>query len=152
MDPDVYIAQAESLSYQPEYLRTGSSIAVPALTFVGTAGDKGVEHIAEAMLSVARQVSSGQLPVTDSLAKTYFTQLASDKELQDRVREYYRGSVTRAWRGSEEAFRAAFGSDLRMVQLDLDLITGYEYRDAPEAIYKHVSSFLQEIRTRHLSR
>ena len=116
MDPERYVAEAEQLAYRPEYLDGGGRIDVPALTFVGTAGDKGAEGLGDALISLGQQVASGAIAVPDSLAAEYFMRLGQDLDLQARVRDYYRDMAAPAWRASEQAFRAAFGDCMRAIR------------------------------------
>lgn len=91
---------------------------------------------------------SGADWITDPEARAFFELLAEDEELEEQVRASWEDIVIPAVRANEEAFRRAFGDDLRVVELSLPFVTGYEDMNAPELIEPHIRQFLAEIRQR----
>jgi pimeloyl-ACP methyl ester carboxylesterase/ketosteroid isomerase-like protein len=133
--------------YEPRYLRTGTLIAVPALTFVNEKGSRNVEDEWKTHLSFAQLLRRDPLMPADSLTRAYFQQLAVDTVLQQKVRAFYRDVLAPATLAAERALLRAFGARLRVVRLaTTDEISGYEYRHAPELFYPHIRSFLDRLR------
>jgi len=129
--------------YRPEYLNdTARRIAVPALTFVGQSGTRGMELRPFPLLAARMLAERGGARIADSAARTFLERLASDDELQAEVARAWREHVAPAIVANEQAFRRAFGSSLQVVQLSVPLVSGYEYRDRPGLILAHIRAFL----------
>jgi pimeloyl-ACP methyl ester carboxylesterase len=150
-DPDTAGQWDEEDLYLPAYLEADTAtIAIPALTFVNLEGTRGLER-SYYPLEVAELVASGALAVPDSAARTYFERLATDEAMEAEVRAAWDGTFVPVFRANERAFFRAFGNHLRVVRLDVPLmngvpvVTGYEYRDAPELIEPHIRRFLTDI-------
>jgi predicted TIM-barrel fold metal-dependent hydrolase len=136
-------------SYRPEYLRSpGTDINVPALTFVASTGTRGWVN-SNYPLETAKWVSEKGVDwIADPEAKAFLKRLASDEELQRRVRASWKENVVPALRENEKAFKQAFGEDLRLVKLDVPSVSGYQYKNAPASIEPHIRSFLKELTAR----
>jgi predicted TIM-barrel fold metal-dependent hydrolase len=136
-------------SYRPEYLRSpGTDINVPALTFVASTGTRGWVN-SNYPLETAKWVSEKGVDwIADPEAKAFLKRLASDEELQRRVRASWKENVVPALRENEKAFKQAFGEDLRVVKLDVPFVSGYQYKNAPASIEPHIRTFLKELRAR----
>jgi parallel beta-helix repeat protein len=157
-DPDEAGNWDEEDLYLPNYLASDTAtIAVPALTFVNLDGTRGLER-SYYPLEVAALVASGALAIPDSTARTYFERLAADEAMQAEVRAAWDGTFVPVFHANEQAFFRAFGDHLRVVRLDVPpmngvpVVTGYEYRDAPELIAPHVRRFLDEVNSAELTR
>jgi pimeloyl-ACP methyl ester carboxylesterase len=81
-------------------------------------------------------------------ARAYFQRLAADAEMQAEVARYWSEEIMPAERANWSAFRRTFGERLRVVELDVPTITGYEYRTAPGLIEPHIRRFLDEVGAR----
>jgi parallel beta-helix repeat protein len=157
-DPDEAGNWDEEDLYLPNYLASdAATIAVPALTFVNLEGTRGLER-SYYPLEVAELVASGGLAIPDSTARTYFERLAADEAMQAEVRAAWDGTFVPVFHANEQAFFRAFGDHLRVVRLDVPLmngvpvVTGYEYRDAPELVEPHIRRFLEEVNSAELTR
>ena len=83
--------------------------------------------------------------IGDAEARTVLLRLAGDTALQREVWRYQQAVVAPALVAGQERFRRAFGDGLRVARLDVPVVHGYEYRDAPELIEEHVRRFLAEV-------
>jgi len=160
--------------YRPDYLRGARpTIQVPALGFVdrGGTGDGWGLSFALAMVGSPRVADVVQDPkftvqaahlqrlitdkafrnesldlIPDSVAREYFHRLAEEDELQAEVQRYHEQVILPAVLASQQKFKHAFGDNLEVVRLDVPLVTGYAYRDAPDLIYPQIRLFLEKIR------
>lgn len=153
-DPDEAGQWEEEDLYRPRYLAAdGPTISIPALTFVNRNGTRGLEH-SYYPLQVAQMVAAGSLAVPDSLSRAYFERLATEPDLQREVRASWDSIFATAIIANEQAFFQAFGQHLRIVRLEVPemggapVVTGYEYRDAPDLIEGEIRRFLAEVRAR----
>jgi pimeloyl-ACP methyl ester carboxylesterase len=170
----------EAYDYRPRYLRSEEvTMPVPALLLERSSGMRGVEtwnlalmlvgspHAAETIASLPpqhgrahyerllsdvafRQAQLAQIP--DPEVRTFFERLAADEDLQAQVQRFHEESGIPAEIAHWEAFRRGMGENLRSMQLDLPLLTGYEYHDAPELIVPHIRDFLDDVSARERSR
>ena len=130
--------------YRPVYLRApGHRLTVPALTFVGRSGTRGLEREVYPLIAADMVASEGGSGIRDAEARAFMERLGNDEELQAEVAEAWRDHVAPAIVRNERAFRDAFGSHLRVVQLPLSAVSGYEYLNQPEMILPHVRTFLE---------
>lgn len=162
--------------YRPDYLRGGRpTIQVPALVFVdrGGAGNGwglsyalakvGSSRVADVIQDPKFTIRAAQLrrlitdkafrdesleAIPDSIAHAYFRRLAEDDELQAEVLRYHEEVIIPSVLASQKKFKHAFGHNLEVIRLDVPLVTGYAYRDAPDVIYPHTRRFLKRIRNR----
>jgi pimeloyl-ACP methyl ester carboxylesterase len=162
----------EYAGYVPSYLQSGApTIRAPALVFVGPDGMRGVEseslplmlvgspRAAEAVNAMRpedgrvhferlandrryRDQTLSQVP--DSIARTYFQQLADDDELQAKVQQYHEETMVPAEHAHWQLFISAFAGNVSFVQLDVP-VSGYEYHAAPGILVPHIRHFLEEI-------
>lgn len=159
-------------SYRPLFLSTDDrTIHVPALAFAGRSGLIGYERFSWALALTGSALMSdfhAELPpspatdylrrlvedttfrdesiaaVGDTAARAFLVRLAGDPDLQAEVFRYQQDTVRPALIAGQERFRRAF-DELRLVPLDVAVIYGYEYRDAPDLIAPHIRRFLDEI-------
>ena len=159
--------------YRSDYLRGGRpTLRVPALAFVdrGGTGDGWGLSYALAKVGSARVASLVQDPgftveaahlrrlitdkafrneqleaIPDSVARAYFQRLAEDDELQAEVERYHEQVILPSILASQREFKLAFGDNLEVVRLDVPLVTGYAYRDAPDVIYPQIRLFLERV-------
>lgn len=132
--------------YRPRYLDDPEHrIDVPALTFVGTTGYRGWGNMPFSLAVIARASQVGTDWITDPEAKAFFDRALTDEAFRDEVRKGWEEAVVPAHRAREDAFRAAFGEHLRVVELDVPFVTGYQYLDEPELIEPHIRRFLEEV-------
>jgi parallel beta-helix repeat protein len=150
-DPDEAGGLDDGHLYRPRYFESGGpGISIPALTFVNRDGTRGLERVIYP-LQVAELVEAGTLQIPDSVARSYFERLAEDADMQREVRAAWNSVVAAPMIANEQAFARAFGENLRIVQLDVPLmdgvpvVTGYEYRDAPDLIEADIGQFLADI-------
>lgn len=136
--------------YRPRYLDTDApTIDVPALTFLNLDGTRGLER-SYYILQIAEMVDSGALPAPDSVSRKYFEQLAADDSMQARVRAVWDTLFAPVMLTTQRRFLNGFAS-LQVARVDVPVVngapvvTGYEYRDAPELIYPHIRRFLDGI-------
>ena len=130
---------------------------VPALTFVNLDGTRGLERVV-AFTQLAQMLldSTGVIPearVPDSISRTYLTRLATDPVLQAEVEQAWDSLYAPVIVENLRAFLDAFGDDIRTVRIDAPMmgrasvVSGYEFRDAPELIEEHVRAFLDDVRS-----
>jgi pimeloyl-ACP methyl ester carboxylesterase len=81
-------------------------------------------------------------------ARAYFQRLAADTAMQAEMARYWSEEVMLPERANWAAFRRAFGERLRVVELDVHSISGYEYRTAPGLIEPHIRRFLDDVGAR----
>ncbi len=160
--------------YRPDYLRGGRPIIrVPALAFVDRGGTGDGWGLSYALANVGsprvayvvqdprftveaahlRQLITDKAfrneqleAIPDSVARAYFQRLAEDDELQAEVQRYHQQVILPSVLALQQEFKHAFGDNLEVVQLDVPLVTGYAYRDAPDVIYPQIRLFLKKIR------
>jgi pimeloyl-ACP methyl ester carboxylesterase len=145
-------------SYSPEYLHSSSHIDVPALTFVSNTGMRGYKNWNDLLLKTAENVTDGKnldlVPdgkedwFENPEARAFFERLAEDEELQEQVKISWKVNVVPAARKNEQLFKKAFGDDLQVVHLDVPVVTGYSYMNAPGRIEQPIREFLAEVRAR----
>ena len=166
--------------YRPEFLKEETkTIDVPALAFANRSGWIGYERFSWPLALVGSPLMRDfykDLPpspatdylrrlvddpefrdeslsrIQDSTARAFFTHLVNDPEKQDKIWRYQQETVREALFEGQEKFRRAFGNRLRLVALDVSVIYGYEYRDAPDLIEPHIHSFLKEIKEKEQKR
>jgi hypothetical protein len=85
-------------------------------------------------------------------ARAYFHRLVADTAMQAEMARYWSEEVMLPERANWAAFRRAFGERLRVVELDVHSISGYEYRTAPALIEPHIRRFLDDVGARRGSR
>jgi pimeloyl-ACP methyl ester carboxylesterase len=90
--------------------------------------------------------------IQDPEARAYFQRLVVDAAMQDEIERYWLEGILPAERANWTAFRRAFGQNLRVVELDVPAISGYEYKTAPDLIEIHIRRFLNDIGVRRGSR
>jgi pimeloyl-ACP methyl ester carboxylesterase len=139
--------------YRPKYLDTDApTIYVPALTFLNLDGTRGLER-SYYTLQVAEMVNSGAMPAPDSVSRKFFEQLAANESMQAQVKTVWDTLFAPIMLATERRFLNSFGS-LHVARVDVPImngapvVTGYEYRDAPELIYLHIRRFLDGIKAR----
>lgn len=81
-------------------------------------------------------------------ARAYFQRLVADTAMQAEMARYWSEEVMLPERANWAAFRRAFGERLRVVELDVHSISGYEYRTAPGLIELHIRRFLDDVGAR----
>jgi pimeloyl-ACP methyl ester carboxylesterase len=81
-------------------------------------------------------------------AQAYFQRLAADPAMQAEVARFWSENVMGPERANWAAFRRAFGERLRVVELDVPDISGYEYRTAPDLIEPYIRRFLDSVGAR----
>jgi pimeloyl-ACP methyl ester carboxylesterase len=81
-------------------------------------------------------------------ARAYFQRLVVDAAMQDEIERYWTEGIVPAERANWTAFRRAFGQNLRVVELDVPAISGYEYKTAPDLIEMHIRRFLDDVGAR----
>lgn len=157
-DPDEAGTWEPEDFYRPKYFAADTAtLAIPALTFVTLHGTRGMEH-SYYPLEIAALVGAGDLAIPDSISQTYFEQLAVDEAMQAEVRAAWDSVFAPAMLANERAFIRAFGDYLRVIRLDVPpmngvpVVTGYEFRDAPELIEPHVRRFLDGLVAREARR
>ena len=159
--------------YRPDYLRgPRPTIQVPALGFVdrGGTGDGwglsyalanvGSPRVAEVVQDPKFTIEAAYLrrlitdkafrnesldSISNSGARAYFHRLAGDDKLQSEVQRYHEQVILPSVLASQQEFKRAFGDNLKVVQLDVPLVTGYAYRDSPDVIYPHIRLFLKNL-------
>ena len=130
---------------------------VPALTFVNLGGTRGIEGVV-VFTQLAQQLvdSTGVIPearVPDSISRAYLTRLATDPVLQAEVERAWDSVAAPIMVENERAFFDAFGDHIRTVRIDAPMmgrasvVSGYEFRDAPELVDEHVRAFLDDVRS-----
>jgi hypothetical protein len=90
--------------------------------------------------------------IEDAEARAYFQRLVVDATMQDEIERYWSEGIVPAERANWTAFRRAFGQNLRVVELDVPAISGYEYKTAPDLIEPHIRRFLDDVGARRESR
>lgn len=140
--------------YQPLYMsEPDRTIDIPAIAFVNRNGTRGLEE-SYFPLQIAGMVGSGTLAIPDSVSRTYFERLARDSLLRKEVRAAWDTVFATAIRANEQAFFRAFGQHMQAIRIDVPeqdgvpVLTGYEFRDAPDLIENHIHEFLATIRSR----
>jgi pimeloyl-ACP methyl ester carboxylesterase len=81
-------------------------------------------------------------------ARAYFQRLAADTAMQAEVARYWSEEVMPPEQANWAAFRRAFAERLRVVELHVPDISGYEYRTAPGLIEPHIRRFLDDVGAR----
>jgi pimeloyl-ACP methyl ester carboxylesterase len=80
-------------------------------------------------------------------ARAYFQRLAADSTMQAEIALAWSEAMP-AERANWAAFRRALGDRLRVVELDVPAISGYEYKTAPDLIEPHIRRFLDGVGAR----
>jgi parallel beta-helix repeat protein len=172
----------EEASYSFHYREDEEAeISVPALTFVSPTGIRGTETqpvpllyvgsplVADDIEAVRRSLDPSfryfvrlfedgsfrdeQLArIEDAEVRAYFQRLAGDEAMQAEVERFFAERVTPGELENWAAFKRAFGERLRVVELDVPVVTGYEYKIAPEMIEPHIRRFLQDVALREAAR
>jgi pimeloyl-ACP methyl ester carboxylesterase len=89
--------------------------------------------------------------IEDAEARAYFQRLVADEAMQAEIADYWAEKVVRAEQANWAAFRRAYGERLRVVELDVPAVSGYEYRTAPDLIEPHIRRFLDGVGARRES-
>lgn len=132
--------------YRPGYLDDPEHrIDIPALTFVGSTGYRGWGNMSLTLAVITRASEVGTDWITDPEAKAFFERAVADQAFRDEVRQSWEEAVVPAVRAREDVFRAAFGEHLRVVELDIPFVTGYQYLDEPDLIEPHIRRFLGDL-------
>ena len=155
-----------------------ATISVPALTFVNPTGIRGVESWVMPLMDIGSPRAADDIAEMESSAhpagphyarllsdvtfrdeqlariedpevREYFQRLAANDSLQAEVERFHDEHILPAELAGWTAFREAFGEHLRVVELDVPVVVGYEYRDAPELIEPHIRRFLEEVDARN---
>lgn len=132
--------------YRPDYLEGSSEIDVPALTFATERGTRGWENFVLPLMIADAVGASGGEEIADSAARSYFERLATDDVLRAEVRASWEENIVPEIHANEQAFQRAFGEKLGVVRLEVPMVTGYEYMNAPEMIEPHIRRFLDGFR------
>jgi hypothetical protein len=96
-------------------------------------------------------IASGALAAPDSVSRTFFERLAADDSMQAQVRTVWDTLFAPIMVETERRFLDGFGPNLHVARVDVPnvdgapVVTGYEYRDAPELVYPHIRRFLEGI-------
>lgn len=144
---------SEEQFYRPRYLDTDApTIHVPTLTFLNRDGTRGLER-SYYTLQVAQVIASGAMPAPDSVSRTFFERWAANDSMQAQVRTVWDTLFAPIMLETERRFLDGFGPNLHVARVDVAningaaVVTGYEYRDAPELVYPHIRRFLEGINT-----
>lgn len=167
-------------AYRPAFLDGDRPpLDVPALAFAARSGTIGYERFSEALALVGSPLIADWLrdlppspfrdfarrpsedpafrtemleDIQDTEARALLLRLADDPMLQAEVWRYQQEVVGPALEAGQKRFREAFGDGLRVVSLDVPILHGYEYRDAPDLIEPHLRRFLEEVSDREARR
>ncbi|WP_268034642.1 alpha/beta fold hydrolase [Algoriphagus sp. PAP.12] len=83
--------------------------------------------------------------IQDPEAKEYFLRLDQDTAFQREVYQTHFDLILPALVEARERHRNAIGENLRLIQLEIPEISGYEYRDNPDLIIDHILQFLENL-------
>jgi len=161
------------MSWRPAFLDGEPTlIDIAALAFVARSGTIGYERHSEALVLVGSPFMADLLrdlpaspfadfirrpsedpafraqmleSIQDPEARTLLLHLADDPGLQEEVWQYQQEVVAPALEEGQTRFREAFGDHLRIARLDVPILHGYEYRDAPDLVEPHLRRFLAEL-------
>ena len=129
--------------YWPKYLdEREARIPVRALTFVGESGTRGLEGDPYSLAAAQMVAGDTEMRFPDGPSRAFLVRLAGDEVLQAQVAEAWREHVAPAIVQNEQAFRNAFGDNLRIVELPVPVVSGYEYLSRPELIVPPIRAFL----------
>lgn len=133
----------EGMDYRPRYLDSdGPTIHLPALALVPRTGE-----LSPRFDLLTDGAGAANLPFfRDAEARAYFERLATDEALRAQVTAFQDDVVSRRVRAHEEAFRRAFGDNLRVESLDVERLVQPAIRSSPELIYAPIERFLDEVR------
>jgi pimeloyl-ACP methyl ester carboxylesterase len=160
-------------SYRPDFLDGDRPpVPVPTLAFAARSGLVGYEPWNEALALVGSPLMAGLLRglppspfadfmrrpsedpayraetlvgIEDAEARALLLRLADDPALQAEVWRYQQEVVAPALEDGQERFRQAFGDSLRVARLNVPVLHGYEYRDAPDLVEPHLRRFLESV-------
>jgi len=126
----------------------GFRFSMPALTYVNLEGTRGVEEEPVPLEMLQDEAfREEQLPrIEDPEVRAYFERLAMDEAMQAEVARFYAERVAPVERENWRAFKRAFGERLQMVELETPVVTGYEYKAAPDLIEPDIRLFLERVR------
>lgn len=130
----------ESSAYQPEFVTKGTPLPdIPALGFLNNQNMRGIENMNMIML-----YSSAPERIQYEEPKAFFEKLAADPEMQKEVNSYFEESVKPNLILDNKKWLESFPS-LKIVNLDIPRISGYEFEMAPELIVGHIQEFLETL-------
>lgn len=159
--------------YRPKHFKQDVSIEVPALFFTNNEGRLGYEKDVAALLvagsplmddvrqsfppsplreDLDRRVNDPEYRAAqfdrmqDSTARAFFYKLAEDAAMQQEVLDFQLQTVYPALIAAQERMKLAFGTNARLVKLNIPIVIDYAYRDAPELILGHIKEFLNELK------
>jgi pimeloyl-ACP methyl ester carboxylesterase len=142
--PEEFKAEiVEGMDYRPRYLGTDAmTIDVPALVFTPQSGS-----LTPPSDLLTDGASLANLPFfRDAEARAYFERLAEDEALREQVSEFQHDVVGPRIRQHTQAFRQAFGENLRVESLDVPRLARPVFRSSPELFHTPIERFLADIR------
>lgn len=112
-------------SCRPRYLDgTCEPISVPALTFVGESGTRGMEGQVLPLMVAQMVGARGSERISDHEARAFLERLSGDEVLKEEVATDWAERVAPAIIANERAFQQDFGDNMEVVRLPVPVVTG----------------------------
>lgn len=128
---------ASITSYQPKYITKGTEIPnVPALGFLNTNNQRGIENMNMILL-----YGSAPERIEYDEPKKFFQKVSSEQNIKSEVEDYFENTVKPLLMADVENWVNSFPS-LKIVNLDVRVVTGYEFERNPELVERHIKEFL----------
>lgn len=141
----------EAIKHVPIYWGNSAvTFDVKALTFTNLHGTRGLDLLCIPIM-YAKLVEQNAITIPDNTSNNYFKRLAKDSALQEQVNQVWDSIYAPAYRRAELYFKNAFKDNLTIVAIDVPktegvpLVSGYEYLNAPDLIYKHLVNFIENV-------
>jgi len=129
--------QAQYQNYSPEF----SKVKAPALTFIakGNPPPSTVSSRLKTMENNPKTLAA----ITDEKARSYFTNLLKDPQQRQQAESYDATVIVPFLVKHEERFHKEM-PNLRVIEIEVPAVTGYEFERMPDLIAPHILKFLAE--------
>lgn len=128
-------------SYQPQYITNGTEIPnVPALGFLNANNQRGIENMNMILL-----YASAPERIKYDEPKKFFQKVSSEQKIKTEVEDYFDNTVKPLLTADVQNWIDSFPS-LKVVNLNVRAVTGYEFERNPELVESHIKEFLASLK------
>ncbi|MDY2586930.1 alpha/beta fold hydrolase [Winogradskyella aquimaris] len=128
-------------SYQPQYITKETEIPnVPALGFLNADNQRGIEN-----MNIILLYASAPERIEYDEPKKFFQKVSSEEKIKSEVKDYFENTVKPLLTADVENWVDSFPS-LKIVNLDVRAVTGYEFERNPELVTSHIKEFLVSLK------